>query len=130
MSARPLTRIALICTVVWVHAVARPRGWRKAAAAIILLAVGRLAPAGDGAGVGLARVVKFLGAVLVLAKLCDDRPVRGSRRGHGSSSAGRTDCWQVFAVSAAITAALCLDATVVLLTPVVWRRSAGLRTVR
>jgi arsenical pump membrane protein len=69
----------------------------------------------------LLRVVAFLGAVLVLAKMCDDEGLfeaagAAMARGHVGS---RRLLGQVFVIAATITAALSLDATVVLLTPVV-----------
>ena len=75
-------------------------------------------------------MVAFLGAVLVLAKLCDDEGLfeyagaamaRTSPRGGGLLR-------QVFAIAAVITAVLSLDATVVLLTPVVLVSVRRLRT--
>lgn len=70
---------------------------------------------------GLARVAAFLGAVLVLAKLCDDE---GLFEAAGAAMARRDIesqglMRQVFVIAATITAALSLDATVVLMTPVV-----------
>jgi arsenical pump membrane protein len=69
----------------------------------------------------LSHVVAFLGAVLVLAKMCDDEGLfeaagAAMARGHVDS---RRLLRQVFVIAAVITAALSLDATVVLLTPVV-----------
>lgn len=69
-------------------------------------------------------------AVLVLAKLCDDEGLfeaAGAAMARASAESHRL-LRQVFAVSAAITAALCLDATVVLLTPVVLATVRRLRT--
>lgn len=71
----------------------------------------------------LLPVVGFLAAVLVLAKLCDDEGlfhaigVYLARGAHGSD--GRRLLSLVFLVAALTTAVLSLDATVVLLTPVV-----------
>jgi arsenical pump membrane protein len=78
----------------------------------------------------LAHVVVFLGAVLVLAKLCDDEGLfeaagaAMARVRIGSHGLLR----QVFVIAATITAALSLDATVVLLTPVVLATVRRLRT--
>lgn len=92
------------------------------------IAVGAISPVHAWAEVErLGPVVGFLAAVLVLAHFCD---VEGLFRACGAwmarRSAGRPGrlLTAVFALASAITAVLSLDATVVLLTPVVLATAA------
>ncbi|MFF1295694.1 MULTISPECIES: arsenic transporter [unclassified Streptomyces] len=122
--------VLLVAVLAW--AVVRPKGLPEAVLAVpaagLVIATGAIAPDHAWAEVErLGPVVGFLAAVLVLAHFCD---VEGLFRACGAwmarSSAGRPGrlLTAVFALASAITAVLSLDATVVLLTPVVLATAA------
>jgi arsenical pump membrane protein len=133
-AAEAVSAAALTGVLAW--AVRRPRGWPEAVAAVpaavLVVAVGAVSVSAAAAEARrLAPVVGFLGCVLVLAKLCDDDGLfryLGSWLGRGrADGAGPRLLARVFAVAAVTTAVLSLDATVVLLTPVVLIAAGRLR---
>jgi arsenical pump membrane protein len=85
----------------------------------------------------LGPVIGFLAAVLVLARLCDDDGLfkacgawmarsEGGGSGQATARGARRLLAQVFVVASVTTAVLSLDATVVLLTPVVFATASEL----
>ncbi len=131
--AESLSVVALAGVLAW--AVIRPRGWPEAVAAVpaaaLLIAVGAI-PGQDALAEArqLGPVIGFLAAVLVIAQLCDDEGLFracGAWMARRSGGRPRRLLVEVFAVAALTTAVLSLDATVVLLTPVVFVTAARLR---
>ncbi len=136
-ASETVSLIALLAVLAW--AVIRPRGWPEAVAAVpaavILIAAGAI-PAGAAGSEArqLGPVIGFLAAILVLAHLCgDDGLFRACGAWMARSSVGQSRLAgsrrllvQVFVIASVTTAVLSLDATVVLLTPVVFATAARL----
>ncbi|MEQ3552395.1 SLC13 family permease [Pseudonocardia nematodicida] len=126
--------VALLAAVL-AAATLRPFGLPEAvvavpAAAIAVLA-GLVTPAGAWGEVAeLAPTIGFLAAILLLGHLADAEGVfrwLGALLGSASAGSPRRLLVLVFAAAAGTTAVLSLDATVVLLTPVVLATAARLR---
>jgi arsenical pump membrane protein len=116
-------------------AIVRPGGLPEAVAAVpaavVVVAAGILpAHAALRELRGLGPTIGFLAAVLVLAELCEREGLfdaAGHWMARGSLGRPVRLLALVFAVGAAVTVVLSLDATVVLLTPVVFQTAARLR---
>jgi arsenical pump membrane protein len=115
-------------------AVIRPWGWGEAVAAVpaavLVIAVGAISP--HRALVEAERlgpIIGFLAAVLILAQLCQDEGLFracGDWMARGVAKRPTRLLIRVFVVASVTTAVLSLDATVVLLTPIVFATAARL----
>jgi arsenical pump membrane protein len=102
------------------------------ACAAVLVAVGAVSTSAARDAIGdLGPTVGFLAALLVLAEGCRREGLfdaMGGLMAVGARGSPRRLLALVFAVAGAVTAVLSLDATVVLLTPIVFATAARLRT--
>jgi len=115
-------------------AVIRPWGWGEAVAAVpaavLVIAVGAISP--HRALVEAERlgpIIGFLAAVLILAQLCQDEGLFracGDWMARGVAKRPTRLLIRVFVVASVTTAVLSLDATVVLLTPIVFATATRL----
>jgi arsenical pump membrane protein len=117
-------------------AVARPPYVSEAVAAcagaVLLVVVGAIGLSGAGDALrALGPTVGFLAAMLLIADGCRREGLfdaMGAVMARGSAGSPQRLLAFVFVIAAAITAVLSLDATIVLLTPVVFATAARMRT--
>ncbi|MEH0548697.1 ArsB/NhaD family transporter [Streptomyces sp. B21-105] len=128
--AESLSVLLLAAALGW--AVLRPAGRSEALVAVpaaaVVIALGAVSPEHAlTEAERLGPVVGFLAAVLVLAHLCDVEGLFtacGAWMARRAAGRPRRLLVAVFVLASAVTAALSLDATVVLLTPVVFATAA------
>ena len=132
--ALALALVVLVATLA--VAVARPPYLSEAVAAcagaVLLVIVGAIGLSGAGDALrALGPTVGFLAAMLLIAEGCRREGLfdaMGAVMARGAGGSPQRLLAFVFVIAAAITAVLSLDATIVLLTPVVFATAARMRT--
>ena len=123
-----MTLLVLVLACAVVRPFGRPEAVVAVPAAAVVIGTGAISLADARAEAArLGPVIGFLAAVLVLAQLCDEEGLFDACGGWmARTAAGRPRrlLAQVFVSASVITAVLSLDATVVLLTPVVFATAA------
>jgi arsenical pump membrane protein len=123
-----VTLLVLVLACAVVRPFGRPEAVVAVPAAAVVIGTGAISLADARAEAArLGPVIGFLAAVLVLAQLCDEEGLFdacGAWMARTAAGRPRRLLAQVFVSASVITAVLSLDATVVLLTPVVFATAA------